>query len=260
MIVYEDNKFDFRIFKLRENFAFYSHLHKHLELFVCTEGQMTVTCERQIYTLHNDSWLIVLPETEHSIISTKEGSGIIAMVNPSLISYLTPYLYKKLPVPVIKNPNPVIKRYLQDLMTEHQGRYNKTIAKGLLYAILGNLFEQCQFEDSPTNYNGDLCYNVIKYMSDHFKSTEVTLTAIAKHFGVNSSYLSRTFNNKIGCHITDVLNGYRVDYAKYLLINTTISITDICFESGFSTLRSFNRWFDRLEKCSPKEYRKSTAG
>lgn len=256
MIVYEDNQFEYKTFKMRKDFKFYSHMHKHLELLLCTEGKITVTCERQIYTVYKDSWLIVLPETEHSILSTKEGSGVITMVNPALISYLTPYFYKKLTHPVIENPNPALNHYLHDLILEHERGHNKAIAKGLLYVILGNLFEQCQFDASTANYNADLCYNIIKYLSDNFKSADITLSDIAKNFGVNPSYLSRTFNTKIGCHITDVLNGYRIDYAKYLLTNTTTPITDICFESGFSTLRNFNRWFDRLENCSPNEYRR----
>jgi hypothetical protein len=48
----------------------------------------------------------------------------------------------------------------------------------------------------------------------------------------------------------------RLDRAKYLLAVTDASVTDVCFEVGFSSLGSFSDWFARREGASPSIYRR----
>ncbi len=254
MIFYEADHRLLTIFDISDNFSFCSHIHKQLELVLCTKGEMVITCERKKYTLHEHSWLIVLPETEHSYVSSDNANGSITIVSPSLISGLNSYFVKRIVSPVIHNADPMAEDCMNKLRSVYDQKHNSIVEKGFLYVILGLLFAQCEFEPYPTNHHADLCYNVLKYMSENFRS-DITLGSIASVFGINPSYLSRTFKLKIGCGLIDILNGYRVDYAKYLLTNTDLPMTEICYESGFTSLRNFNRWFAKSEDRTPSDFR-----
>jgi hypothetical protein len=47
----------------------------------------------------------------------------------------------------------------------------------------------------------------------------------------------------------------RLDEAKRLLLNTQLSITDICFEVGYNSLSTFNRFFTQRVGLGPREFR-----
>ncbi|MBP8313173.1 helix-turn-helix domain-containing protein, partial [Clostridium neonatale] len=46
-----------------------------------------------------------------------------------------------------------------------------------------------------------------------------------------------------------------ISYAIHLLKNTDLSITDISFSCGYSSIRSFNRNFLKIVNTTPKNYK-----
>ena len=57
----------------------------------------------------------------------------------------------------------------------------------------------------------------------------------------------------------DFLNGIRIGYACNLLIETTKSVFDICFESGYNTMANFHKQFMKVKGTAPLQYRKGFA-
>ena len=51
---------------------------------------------------------------------------------------------------------------------------------------------------------------------------------------------------------------YRLETATRLLDDTKKSITEVALESGFQSVRNFNRAFRKKMKISPSEYRRAT--
>ena len=47
----------------------------------------------------------------------------------------------------------------------------------------------------------------------------------------------------------------KIKKAKTLLADPTLTVTHICYETGFSSLNYFDRQFKRLEGVTPKQYR-----
>ena len=58
-----------------------------------------------------------------------------------------------------------------------------------------------------------------------------------------------------GYALIDHLHNLRVSKARKMLTDTYASITDIAFESGFSSLRTFNRVFVKYTGKTPSDYR-----
>ena len=84
-----------------------------------------------------------------------------------------------------------------------------------------------------------------------------TVAALAKRMGMGASVFSRWFRREVGKPCVVHLAELRVGQACELLLSSDRSVVDIAFSSGFRNLANFNRWFRRVKRVSPTEYRKS---
>jgi transcriptional regulator GlxA family with amidase domain len=93
----------------------------------------------------------------------------------------------------------------------------------------------------------------------HFINTnyqrKITQEEIAARIGMSTVAFCRYFKEKTGKGFIFFINEMRVGYACKLLIENHLSVTQICFECGFSNLSNFNRTFKRLTSYTPGEYR-----
>ena len=49
----------------------------------------------------------------------------------------------------------------------------------------------------------------------------------------------------------------RLGYASRMLVDTTKSVAEICYDCGFNNLSNFNRIFKKKKNCSPTEFREN---
>jgi AraC family transcriptional regulator, regulatory protein of adaptative response / DNA-3-methyladenine glycosylase II len=87
------------------------------------------------------------------------------------------------------------------------------------------------------------------------------LEEIADQFELSSRQIRRIVQKELGVPPIQLLLTRRLLLAKQLLTETTLSITDIAFASGFSSLRRFNDAFNRRYGMPPTRLRrKATEG
>lgn len=73
--------------------------------------------------------------------------------------------------------------------------------------------------------------------------------------GMTSTSFSRFFKLRTGKTLSDYVIDIRIGFASRLLVDTTMSVAEICYECGFNNLSNFNRIFKKKKDCSPKEFR-----
>jgi len=95
---------------------------------------------------------------------------------------------------------------------------------------------------------------IYKFVSDHFKGS-ITLEEISDKVSMTEQAFSRYFKAKTGKTFTQFVNEYRLVHASKLLAEEHLSITDICFESGFNNFSHFNKKFKEFTGKSPSQYR-----
>jgi len=86
-------------------------------------------------------------------------------------------------------------------------------------------------------------------------SGECSLYDLSKSTGYDYSYLSRYFKKTVGISFNTYVTQFRLSNACYLLENTDEPIVQCAFESGFSSLRIFNRSFQKELHTTPTQYR-----
>ena len=95
-----------------------------------------------------------------------------------------------------------------------------------------------------------------EYIRKHL-SEKITLEGLAAYLGFSPSYCSKYIKRKCGMNFLEYLNIQRVERARELLRATDIPVTEIAWQTGFSSLQSFNRVFRSYVSMSPSEYKKS---
>ncbi|MGF7031489.1 two-component system response regulator YesN [Paenibacillus mucilaginosus] len=93
-----------------------------------------------------------------------------------------------------------------------------------------------------------------KYIDSHYKDN-INLKSIAAHFYMNSVYLGQLFRKTYGVYFNDYLLELRVKEAKVLLRQTDLRMYEIAARVGIQNANYFVTQFEKLEKCSPMEYR-----
>jgi AraC-like DNA-binding protein len=86
---------------------------------------------------------------------------------------------------------------------------------------------------------------------------EIRLATLADIAGMSPSAFSRFFKLHTGRNLSEYIIDMRLGYASRMLVDTSKSISEICFNSGFNNLSNFNRIFKKKKKCSPSEFREN---
>ena len=95
---------------------------------------------------------------------------------------------------------------------------------------------------------------ILKYVREHY-SEKISLTEIADHEGLTTSYLSHFFKDNLNQNFQTYVNTLRFEHALYLLVKTDMRIIDICLQSGFSDSKYLNKMFLQVYGVTPKEFR-----
>ncbi|MFV0504557.1 MAG: helix-turn-helix domain-containing protein [Lachnospirales bacterium] len=85
---------------------------------------------------------------------------------------------------------------------------------------------------------------------------DIRLQVVAKEIGLNETYLSRVFKEKIGVNFTEYLNKVRLEAAVDLLSTTNLTVFQVAQEVGYNSESYFSRIFKQYYGLSPKAYRK----
>ena len=84
---------------------------------------------------------------------------------------------------------------------------------------------------------------------------EGSVDELADQIDVGSRQLSRLFQNHLGASPVEVAQTRRLHFAKKLIDETSMPLSEICFAAGFGSVRRFNAVFSKTYERSPKQLR-----
>lgn len=97
---------------------------------------------------------------------------------------------------------------------------------------------------------------VFEYMKTNYNKP-LTLAEVADVANMPEASFCRFLKKRTGKSFIESLNEIRLGNASRMLINTTHSIAEIAYVSGFNNISNFNRVFKRHKLCVPKEFRRA---
>ena len=98
----------------------------------------------------------------------------------------------------------------------------------------------------------------VQKVQDHIAANykeDIRLAELADLAGMTPTAFSRFFKLRTGKSISDYIIDVRLGHASRMLVDSTTSIAEICYDCGFNNISNFNRIFKKKKGQSPKMFR-----
>ncbi len=96
---------------------------------------------------------------------------------------------------------------------------------------------------------------VHEYVMKHYKE-KISLSEVAALANMAEAAFCRYFKSRTNKTFSDFVSEIRIGQACKLLMDTKMSIAQVCYESGFNTVSNFNCQFKAMKGTTPKQYQK----
>jgi two-component system response regulator YesN len=98
-------------------------------------------------------------------------------------------------------------------------------------------------------------HKMFEYINRNF-TNKITAAEVARAGGLSVSRALHLFKEETGLSLSKYLKKLRIDYGKYLLLNTDMNLADISIENGFFDQSHFTKTFKEIEKMTPSDFRR----
>ena len=149
---------------------------------------------------------------------------------------------------------------LDDITHTQPGFYRVLKLLSILYEL--SVAEGCHelssssFAHTRISSDSRRVQKVEEYIDKNY-STEIRLQTLSDMVGMTPSAFSRFFKLRTGKTISDYIIDIRLGVASRKLVDSTMSVAEICYDCGFNNVSNFNRIFKRKKGCSPKLFREN---
>lgn len=99
----------------------------------------------------------------------------------------------------------------------------------------------------------------LAYMKKHYREN-LTGDVLASRAYLSVNYFRSVFKEQTGCTVTDMLQKIRLSQACVLLRNTTMPVSAICNDVGYSDMKFFYKLFKESTGMTPALYRREKKG
>lgn len=252
-IFYEKREHNLQL-TLSHSLAFDAHMHESVEIVYLMEGTAHaftggVDCE-----LSAGDFFVVFPNNVHYYDNCVNNLAVVAIIPLSMLPEFRSILTAKAPLsPLVQNVNPQAGELFQSVLL-CKGKYKNEAVRGMLLAAAAMILEEVTLTDEKNSAETTIGA-ILEFCQNNYKE-EISLEHVSESLGISKSHISHIFTNKIHMSFRDYINSLRLGCAIQLLRQGEKSITEIASESGFETIRTFNRAFRKKFDTSPLEYQK----
>lgn len=229
------------------------HFHSQIELYFVDDGEMEAVINNCRRILKKGEMSVALSFDAHAYRTPLKSKSSVLIIPPYLCEeFITAINHKKATYPFITDAETVkkIKSYYKKIA---EGGLNEVELKGYIYVILGTVMEHIDFSFKGTETEPELASKLLLYINENYKS-DISLTSLSTVFGYSESHISRYFKTCFNIGVSEYLNIIRLKNALSLLSEKKYNITFCAMESGFNSMRTFYRVFQKEFGCSPKTY------
>ncbi len=236
-----------------ENIELKSHFHKNFELIYSITGDNTICYQQKECVLSKGELLLIPPNTIHSFKIKENAKVWVGVFSAEFVSHFAKTnsnkLYSKFQC------SDCIQNYLKNVLF-YQGTPERYILKSALYAVCSECKRNATLLDENSIADNDVINTILDYISVNY-TAEISMKALARYLGYEYHYFSNLFHKYFSINFKELINLYRYEKACNLIEHEEYSIAKIAIESGFQSIRNFNKVFKELSGTTPSEYIKS---
>ena len=253
-------------FEHRVGLACAPHLHSHIELVYFIGGaSFCYADEREAHASAGDIF-IAFPNQIHfydeiptSEMQRPEHFILIFSAErcPDFARLFGEYVPRSPLIPSERVPEGTSALFCEIERTwQEGGEYAEAALGALLTLILSKIMPETELVKKSSDGDGNIFKQAVKFCNDNYCSPDISLDSAGTALGVSGYYISHIFRSKLNMGFKEYVNSRRIEQATKMLRSSDSSVTEIAYDCGFATTRTFNRCFFAAKKCSPSAWRK----
>lgn len=267
-----DTAFPFRMLMNDGDILTTPHWHREVELIYVTKGTIALGIDDVPYKLSEGEIAFISGGLIHYVLASPGSERLVYQFDLPYFSAgnqqadLQKVLSELQPVsPQWESETEASVRNLLEGMNqeiEQQSLGYQVALKAQLFQLLTLLIRDIPKRTRLSEKMNKLATkDVLEKLDDIFSYVEanyqevLTLQDIAAVSGYSSFYFTKFFKKNTGKTFLSFLNDYRIDKAKWLLINSDLPVSEIITQTGFESDKTFYRLFKRSMEMAPLEYR-----
>ena len=262
---------------MEDNFRFSitDHWHDEVEFILVLKGSMKYSVEGQIIRMTEGEAIMVNSRKLHVGLSD-DGAAVdtyCIILHPMLLT-TSKYVDETFIEPIIKNPNlsylllSPTKLWQYDIIEDLKKIYEAKDKKGgelliikYFFDIWNRIYNNVSLkvpENTRNNHHLAILKEMISFIHERYKE-KITLVDICNAGGVGKTMGTNIFNMYVNKTPGEFLKDYRIQRSIKLLQETDMTITEICYETGFAGASYFAETFKKQMGVSPLNFRKEKA-
>jgi len=107
----------------------------------------------------------------------------------------------------------------------------------------------------PKLKNSYVAY-ALNYIHEHY-NTKILQEDIAQQLQISVRYLSKLFKSYMGVTLSNYINIYRINRSIQLMQTTSLTLTEIALQVGFTDSQHYSKVFMNIINEAPSQYRKA---
>lgn len=225
------------------------HCHSHIEFVFVTNGVLEITIENKSLEVTQGFVAVIMPYEVHAYKGNDQ-CQIFIIACP--IEYFHEYrqmligkFFEPFYVKISKVHNVIIDEIIIDNFSDDLKK------KALIYYTISAFLNNCVIKKTEI-FEYETYRKAVIYISTHY-TEPITLNKTAFYTGVTPTHLSHVLNSGGKPGFLGIVNSLRAYHAKILLEQKKYSISEVALESGFGSIRNFNRIFKGYFNCNPKD-------
>lgn len=254
------------------------HWHDELQFCLVVQGSICFFVNNRQQILTSGQGIFINGGCLHMAkpVTDPDSAYICLNVHPRLLGafsgsviesrYITPYLKNSSISDVPLFPDPILwQKEILDGIFQIYRLYEKrafgyeleicSILSALWLCLVRHLKQDSSYAPENQTKNHTNVQKIFTYISRHY-SEPITLDMIAKELAFSIGECCRMFKKTTGQTIISYLTLYRISKSTDLLRDTDLSISQIAYETGFSSTSYFIEKFKKQLGTTPLQFRK----
>ena len=249
---------------ISDDASFPPHWHDFFEILYITRGGFYVSLDDAVYEAGSGDIIMINSGIIHSFFDTRPKTAVlgyqfsITCLDESFIDlrdivFQNPVIGKNMMHDSLYSH---MCRIMQEISREYQERktgYELAIKSRLYDLLIVILRGMPKLEHKIPSTKSKHIYN---FILKNYDNPDLVLENAASALNLSKFHFAHLFKKYMGYSFHSYLTTTRVNFAKRYLIETKMTITDVAFHSGFSSLQTFNRVFKAFTGFTPGTYRR----
>lgn len=266
-------------FEYTKDYKYAGESHNFWEIMYLDRGSAYVTCGCQEQLLTQGKLILLPPDAFHTIQADTVHPSNVFIISFTASSSCLPVLSGRI-LSLSSDEKKLIHAIIQEAgdsfelpMADHHRLVEKQAAplgsQQLVKLRLEELLIQLLRKETAqrhrqkpgpaaprSRYDQQIAARIAELLSAHIHEN-ITIEEITASLGYGKTYLSAVFKSVYGTSIMSYYTRLKIDEAKYLIRDNTLSIAEISDLLGFSSPQYFATRFRQLVHMSPKQYERS---